>query len=58
MNIFRTLKSLYGHNFNKDSEDITMSVCNVEVIKQVGRYYNVPVGTVCYNTDKVITYYD
>ncbi|XP_047030889.1 eukaryotic translation elongation factor 1 epsilon-1 [Helicoverpa zea] len=32
-----------------------MSVCNVEVIKQIGKYYNVPVGTVCYNTDKVLT---
>ncbi|KAH9642499.1 hypothetical protein HF086_008909 [Spodoptera exigua] len=32
-----------------------MSACNVEVIKQVGRYYNVSVGTVCFNTDKVLT---
>ncbi|XP_035435228.2 eukaryotic translation elongation factor 1 epsilon-1 [Spodoptera frugiperda] len=32
-----------------------MSACNVEVIKQVGKYYNVSVGTVCFNTDKVLT---
>ncbi|KAJ8717949.1 hypothetical protein PYW07_005879 [Mythimna separata] len=32
-----------------------MSACNVQVIKQIGKYYNVPVGTVCYNTDKVLT---
>ncbi|XP_075981011.1 aaRS-interacting multifunctional protein 3 [Anticarsia gemmatalis] len=32
-----------------------MSACNIDVIKSVGRYYNAPVGTVCYNTDKVLT---
>ncbi|CAB3234923.1 unnamed protein product [Arctia plantaginis] len=32
-----------------------MTACNVEVIKSVGRYYNAPVGTVCYNTEKVLT---
>ncbi|KOB76619.1 Eukaryotic translation elongation factor 1 epsilon-1 [Operophtera brumata] len=32
-----------------------MSACNVDVIKLVGKYYNAPVGTVCYNTDRVLT---
>ncbi|KAI8420228.1 hypothetical protein MSG28_008770 [Choristoneura fumiferana] len=32
-----------------------MSICNVEVVKMVGKYLNVPVGTVCYNTEKVLT---
>ncbi|XP_026729539.1 eukaryotic translation elongation factor 1 epsilon-1 [Trichoplusia ni] len=32
-----------------------MSACNIDVIKQIGRYYNVPVGTICYSTDKVLT---
>ncbi|XP_049877078.1 eukaryotic translation elongation factor 1 epsilon-1 [Pectinophora gossypiella] len=32
-----------------------MSACTVEVIKLIGKYLNTPVGTVCYNTDKVLT---
>ncbi|XP_041984605.1 eukaryotic translation elongation factor 1 epsilon-1 [Aricia agestis] len=27
----------------------------MDVIKQVGKYLNTPVGTLCYNTDKVLT---
>lgn len=30
-----------------------MTACNVDVIKLIGKYYNMPVGTICYNTDKV-----
>lgn len=32
-----------------------MTACNIEVIRSIGRYYNAPVGTICYNTDKVLT---
>ncbi|XP_026321027.1 eukaryotic translation elongation factor 1 epsilon-1 [Hyposmocoma kahamanoa] len=32
-----------------------MSACSVDVIKLIGKYLNTPVGTVCYNTDKVLT---
>ncbi|CAG5048921.1 unnamed protein product [Parnassius apollo] len=27
----------------------------MDVVKAIGKYLNVPVGTVCYNTDKVLT---
>ncbi|XP_013187529.1 uncharacterized protein LOC106132622 [Amyelois transitella] len=32
-----------------------MSACNVEVIKLIGKYLNTSAGSVCYNTDKVLT---
>ncbi|KAJ0174078.1 hypothetical protein K1T71_010224 [Dendrolimus kikuchii] len=32
-----------------------MTACNVDVIKMLGKYFNTSVGTVCYNTDKVLT---
>ncbi|XP_063366740.1 uncharacterized protein LOC134655219 [Cydia amplana] len=32
-----------------------MSACTVEVVKILGKYLNVPVGTACYSTEKVLT---
>ncbi|CAG9795794.1 unnamed protein product [Diatraea saccharalis] len=32
-----------------------MCACNIDVIKLVGKYLNISVGPICYNSDKVIT---
>ncbi|KAM3963307.1 aaRS-interacting multifunctional protein 3 [Aphomia sociella] len=32
-----------------------MTACNVEVIKLIGKYLNASVGSICYNTDRILT---